>query len=62
MVLTIPLAASFLILWHRRPFRPLGFYTGIMCIAYAPVAFVLDFFPRAGGEPASSAATRATAA
>ena len=57
MVLTIPLAASFLILWHRRPFRPLGFYTGIMCIAYAPVRFVLDFFREQegagliGGDP-----------
>lgn len=57
MVLTIPLAVSFLILWHRRPFRPLGFYTGVMCIAYAPVRFILDFFREQegagliGGDP-----------
>jgi phosphatidylglycerol:prolipoprotein diacylglycerol transferase len=57
MVLTIPLAVTFLILWHRRPFRPLGFYTGVMCIAYAPVRFVLDFFREEegagliGGDP-----------
>jgi len=57
MVLTIPLAVTFLILWHRRPFRPLGFYTGVMCIAYAPVRFILDFFREqegaglVGGDP-----------
>lgn len=43
MVLTIPLAVAFLILWRRKPARPLGFYTGIMCTAYAPVRFFLDF-------------------
>jgi len=43
MVLTIPLAVAFAILWRRKPDRPLGFYTGIMCTAYAPVRFFLDF-------------------
>ena len=47
MLLTIPLAAAFLILWHRKPLRPLGFYTGWMCIAYAPVRFFLDFLREA---------------
>lgn len=42
MVLTIPLAIAFAVLWHRRLFRPLGFYAGVMCVAYAPVRFVLD--------------------
>lgn len=42
-LLTIPLAVTFLILWRRKPFRPLGFYTGVMCVAYAPVRFALDF-------------------
>lgn len=43
MVLTIPLAAAFLWAWHKKPMRPLGFYTGWMCVAYAPVRFILDF-------------------
>jgi phosphatidylglycerol:prolipoprotein diacylglycerol transferase len=43
MVLTIPLATAFLVLWQRKPRRPLGFYTGWMCVAYAPVRFLLDF-------------------
>jgi phosphatidylglycerol:prolipoprotein diacylglycerol transferase len=43
MVLTIPLAVAFLILWQRKPIRALGFYSGWMCIAYAPVRFLLDF-------------------
>lgn len=56
MVLTIPLAAAFLILWHRKPDRPYGFYTGWMCIAYAPVRFGLDFLREHegtlnGGDP-----------
>ncbi len=50
MALTIPLAAAFLILWHRKPVRPLGFYTGWMCVAYAPVRFVLDFFRETEGD------------
>ena len=56
MVLTIPLAIAFWILWRRKPLRPNGFYTGIMCAAYAPVRFVLDFFRESesdllGGDP-----------
>jgi phosphatidylglycerol:prolipoprotein diacylglycerol transferase len=41
MLLTIPLAVTFLFLM-RRP-RPPGFFLGIMCIAYAPTRFALDF-------------------
>jgi phosphatidylglycerol:prolipoprotein diacylglycerol transferase len=44
MLLSIPLAVTFLILWRRKVDRPLGFYTGLMCCYYAPVRFVLDFF------------------
>jgi phosphatidylglycerol:prolipoprotein diacylglycerol transferase len=43
MVLTIPLAVSFAILWKARP-RAYGFYAGWQCVLYAPVRFVLDFF------------------
>lgn len=43
-LLTIPMVLAFAILWRRDPFRPVGFYSGWMCIAYAPVRFVLDFF------------------
>lgn len=42
-VLTIPLAVYFLWAWRKNPHRRLGFYTGIMCMAYAPVRFGLDF-------------------
>lgn len=42
MVLTIPLAVAFWLLWRRGP-RPFGFFAGTMCIAYAPVRFGLDF-------------------
>jgi phosphatidylglycerol:prolipoprotein diacylglycerol transferase len=41
MVLTIPLAVTFLFLM-RKP-RPPGFFLGLMCIAYAPTRFALDF-------------------
>jgi phosphatidylglycerol:prolipoprotein diacylglycerol transferase len=41
MLLTIPLAVTFLFLM-RKP-RPPGFFLGIMCIAYAPTRFALDF-------------------
>ncbi len=56
MVLTIPLAIAFAILWKRKPLRPAGFYTGIMCVAYAPVRFGLDFLREEerdllGGDP-----------
>jgi phosphatidylglycerol---prolipoprotein diacylglyceryl transferase len=43
MVLTIPLATAFMILWRQKP-RASGFYAGWQCILYAPVRFVLDFF------------------
>lgn len=51
MVLTIPLAVAFLWAWHRKPIRPLGFYTGWMCVAYAPVRFFLDFLRVGENEP-----------
>jgi phosphatidylglycerol:prolipoprotein diacylglycerol transferase len=41
MLLTIPLAVTFLFLM-KKP-RPPGFFLGIMCIAYAPSRFALDF-------------------
>ncbi|AUX21640.1 diacylglyceryl transferase [Sorangium cellulosum] len=55
-VLTIPLAIAFAVLWRRNPYRPLGFYTGVMCTAYAPVRFGLDFLRERqgtvlGGDP-----------
>lgn len=43
MVLTIPLATAFAILWIKKP-RAYGFYAGWQCVLYAPVRFVLDFF------------------
>lgn len=43
MLLTIPMAVTFAILWRRAP-RPYGFFVGWMCALYAPVRFVLDFF------------------
>jgi phosphatidylglycerol---prolipoprotein diacylglyceryl transferase len=55
-LLTIPLAIAFAVLWRRDRFRPLGFYTGAMCTAYAPVRFCLDFLREregsiVGGDP-----------
>jgi phosphatidylglycerol:prolipoprotein diacylglycerol transferase len=41
MLLTVPLMVAFLLL-RRKP-RPWGFYLGVMCIAYAPTRFALDF-------------------
>lgn len=41
-LLTIPLAIAVSILWNRRA-RPWGFYVGLICTAYAPVRFFLDF-------------------
>jgi phosphatidylglycerol:prolipoprotein diacylglycerol transferase len=41
MLLSIPLAVTFLFLM-RKP-RPPGFFLGIMCMAYAPSRFALDF-------------------
>ncbi len=57
MLLSIPLAIAFLILWRRKVDRPLGFYTGLMCCYYAPVRFFLDFLRESeeslpgGGDP-----------
>lgn len=48
MLLTIPLAVAFLIL-AKKP-RPVGFYLGIMCAAYAPVRFLLDFMRAQPGD------------
>jgi phosphatidylglycerol:prolipoprotein diacylglycerol transferase len=42
-LLTIPLAITYLILWRRGPRRGDGFFVGLMCVAYAPVRFFLDF-------------------
>ena len=52
MLLTIPLAIAFLVLMDKP--RPPGFFNGIMCAAYAPVRFVLDFLRArdlAGADP-----------
>lgn len=43
LVSVIPLAAFFTWAWRKGP-RPFGWYTGIICLYYAPVRFVLDFF------------------
>ena len=40
--LTIPLAIAVTLLWRAKP-RPWGFYVGLICSAYAPVRFFLDF-------------------
>jgi len=55
-LLTIPMVIAFALLWRRDPYRPVGFYAGWMCTAYAPVRFVLDFFREdarnnPGGDP-----------
>ena len=49
-LLSIPLAVAFWWLWRKKPIRPLGFYTGIMCTAYAPVRFLLDFLREREGS------------
>ncbi len=41
MLLTIPLAATFL--WLRRRPRPMGFFLAVQLVAYAPLRFALDF-------------------
>ena len=56
MLLTIPLVVAFAVLWRRDPFRPAGFYSGWMCVAYALVRFFLDFLREdaknnAAGDP-----------
>jgi phosphatidylglycerol:prolipoprotein diacylglycerol transferase len=53
MVLTIPLAVAFIVLWSHGP-RRTGFYTGWMCATYAPVRFALDFLREPeGASPAA---------
>jgi phosphatidylglycerol:prolipoprotein diacylglycerol transferase len=47
-VFVLPLAVAFL--WLRRKPRPVGFYSGAMCIYYAIVRFWLDFL-RANDVP-----------
>lgn len=42
MALTVPLAIAFWWLWRSKP-RQFGFFAGWMCVAYAPVRFLLDF-------------------
>lgn len=41
MLLSVPLALTFLVL-SKKP-RPPGFFLGVMCMAYAPTRFALDF-------------------
>ena len=41
MLLTVPLAITFYFL-SKKP-RPPGFFLGVMCMAYAPTRFALDF-------------------
>jgi phosphatidylglycerol---prolipoprotein diacylglyceryl transferase len=52
-LLTIPLAVAFALLWRQKP-RPLGYFTGIMCVAYAPVRFFLDFLRAEEGGVANA--------
>jgi len=41
LLITLPLAALLISLW-RKP-RPLGFYSALVCLYYAPLRFSLDF-------------------
>ena len=56
LFLTIPLALYVAWSWRKGP-KPVGFYTGVMCVYYAPVRFLLDFFRAeengglVGGDP-----------
>lgn len=52
MVLTLPLALTFLQL-QRQP-RPWGFFLGSMCVAYAPIRFGLDFLRMRVGATADA--------
>jgi phosphatidylglycerol:prolipoprotein diacylglycerol transferase len=52
MLLTIPLAVTFLVL-ARKP-RPPGFFIGVMSLAYAPTRFALDFLRVRGIESADA--------
>jgi phosphatidylglycerol:prolipoprotein diacylglycerol transferase len=48
-LLTIPLAIVFALLWRRGP-RAAGFYVGWLCLAYAPIRFLLDFLREREGH------------
>jgi len=52
MLLTVPLALTFL--WLQRKPRPWGFYLGVMCMAYTPVRFGLDFLRMRQGAVADA--------
>ncbi len=52
LVLTIPLAIAFSVLWRRQVRRPAGFYVAVLLIAYSPVRFLLDFYRIKPGDPA----------
>lgn len=51
MLLTIPLAIAVAVLWRRERHRPDGYYIAVVCMAYPPVRFLLDFL-RVGPESA----------
>ena len=55
MVLTIPLAVAVAWLWRRKIQRPDGYYIAVVCMAYPPVRFLLDFL-RVGPESAITGA------
>ena len=52
MLLTLPLAVTFLVLQRRE--RPWGFFLGSMCAVYAPIRFGLDFLRMRVGETADA--------
>jgi phosphatidylglycerol:prolipoprotein diacylglycerol transferase len=53
LVLTIPLAIAFILLFRRGP-RRAGFYVGWMCVLYAPTRFLLDFLREPEGGSAAA--------
>ncbi|MEM6787601.1 MAG: prolipoprotein diacylglyceryl transferase family protein [Myxococcota bacterium] len=57
MVLTIPLAIACTVLWHRKVYRPNGFYVALCLVAYAPVRFFLDFLRVEPGDTIFRGAT-----
>ena len=56
-LLTIPLAGAYGILWRQKR-RADGFFIGWMCVAYAPVRFLLDFLREVEGNGVSGADPR----
>jgi phosphatidylglycerol---prolipoprotein diacylglyceryl transferase len=60
LLITIPLAIVCVRLWRKR--RPLGTYSALACLYYAPLRFGLDFLrarePVVQGEGAASADAR----